>query len=85
MHRRLVWCVATAFLLVLGGMLAACHRQMPPVAFHAEGRPAHLSEWHVVAVADGKLVLNQGVVPYDLNTPLFTDYAHKLRTIWMPQ
>jgi hypothetical protein len=24
-------------------------------------------------------------VPYDLNTPLFTDYAHKLRTIWMPK
>ena len=32
----------------------------------------------------GKLALNTGVVPYDLNTPLFSDYAHKLRTIWMP-
>jgi len=86
MQRRFVfWCLAASFVLVLGGVLAACHRQMPPVAFHAEGRPAHLSEWHVVAVSDGKLVLNQGVVPYDLNTPLFTDYAHKLRTIWMPQ
>jgi hypothetical protein len=29
--------------------------------------------------------LNDGVVPYELNTPLFTDYAHKLRTIWMPK
>ncbi len=29
--------------------------------------------------------MNAGVVPYDLNTPLFTDYAHKLRTIWMPK
>jgi hypothetical protein len=25
------------------------------------------------------------VLPYDLNTPLFTDYAHKLRTVWMPK
>jgi hypothetical protein len=29
--------------------------------------------------------LNERVVPYDLNTPLFTDYAHKLRTVWMPK
>jgi uncharacterized repeat protein (TIGR03806 family) len=25
------------------------------------------------------------VLPYDLVTPLFTDYAHKLRTVWMPR
>ena len=31
-----------------------------------------------------KLELNAGVQPYDLNTPLFSDSAHKLRTIWMP-
>jgi uncharacterized repeat protein (TIGR03806 family) len=72
-------------LLVLTLLLAACHRGMEPVAFHADGRPPQLSDWHVVEVHDGKLELNQGVVPYDLNTPLFTDYAHKLRTIWMPK
>lgn len=66
-------------------LLAACQRGMPPVAFHAEGRPPKLSDWHVVEVQSGKLQLNDGVVPYDLNTPLFTDYAHKLRTIWMPK
>ena len=27
---------------------------------------------------------NQGVVPYDLNTPLFSDYASKYRFVWMP-
>lgn len=32
----------------------------------------------------GRLALNDHVVPYELNTPLFSDYAHKLRTIWMP-
>ena len=66
-------------------LLTACQRDMPPVAFHADGRPPKLSDWHVVEVRDGKLELNDGVVPYDLNTPLFTDYAHKLRTIWMPK
>ncbi|RDD82434.1 hypothetical protein DVJ77_08000 [Dyella tabacisoli] len=66
-------------------LLTACSNQMQPVAFQADGRPLKLSDWHVVEARDGKLVLNQGVVPYDLNTPLFTDYAHKLRTIWMPK
>lgn len=76
-----------AILLVVGlaALLGGCDRPMQAVAFHAEGRPAKLSDWHVVEVHDGKLELNQGVVPYDLNTPLFTDYAHKLRTIWMPK
>lgn len=35
----------------------------------------------------GKLRLLQpapGVLPYDLITPLFTDYAHKARFVWMP-
>ena len=26
----------------------------------------------------------RGVVPYDLNTPLFSDYAEKHRFVWMP-
>lgn len=63
--------------------LAACGRE-EPVHFFAEGQPTSLSDWHVVERKDGRLVLNQGVVPYDLNTALFSDYAHKLRTIWMP-
>ena len=49
-------------------LLAACQRGMPPVAFHADGRPPKLSDWHVVEVRDGKLQLNDGVVPYDLTT-----------------
>lgn len=27
---------------------------------------------------------NDGVLPYDLNTPLFSDYAFKHRFVWMP-
>lgn len=66
-------------------VLAACSRTAQPVHYFADGRPAKLSDWQVV-YADGRnLALNEGVVPYDLNTPLFSDYAHKLRTIWMPR
>ena len=66
--------------------LVACARdaEPPPVRFFAEGQPADLAEWNLLRVADGRLRLNDGVLPYDLNTPLFSDYAHKLRTVWMP-
>lgn len=65
--------------------VAACVRAPEPVHFFAEGQPPSLADWHVVEVRDGKLALNRGVLPYDLATPLFTDYAHKLRTVWMPE
>lgn len=65
-------------------LLAACTRAPPAVHFFADGRPERLSDWHVVFRDGGVLKLNERVVPYDLNTPLFSDYAHKLRTVWMP-
>lgn len=64
--------------------LVACLRAAQPVHFFAEGRPAKLSDWRVVYSDGRELALNEGVLPYDLNTPLFSDYAHKLRTVWMP-
>jgi uncharacterized repeat protein (TIGR03806 family) len=66
-------------------VLCACTQNQQPVSFIAAGNPARLSDWHLMAVAGGRLNLNTGVVPYDLNTPLFTDYAQKLRTVWMPK
>jgi uncharacterized repeat protein (TIGR03806 family) len=71
-------------LLSLAG-LAGCARDAGPVRFHAQDNPRLLSEWNVVRIDDGRLALNDGVVPFDLNTPLFSDYAHKLRTLWMPK
>ncbi|HEX7642856.1 MAG TPA: SO2930 family diheme c-type cytochrome [Burkholderiaceae bacterium] len=65
--------------------LAACDRTPAAVTYIPEGHPEHLSDWHVLAADGGRLSLNAGVVPYDLNTPLFSDYAHKMRTIWMPK
>ncbi|MFC3550824.1 SO2930 family diheme c-type cytochrome [Lysobacter cavernae] len=74
---------------VMAAVLAAlsmvgCKRSAEPVSFHAQGQPAKLSDWHVFNVEDGHLRWNDGVEPYALNTALFSDYAHKLRTIWMP-
>ena len=76
-----LWLLACA-LLALG----SCAREGGgPVRFIAEGQPATLGEWGVLKVRGTRLSLGEGVVPYDLNTPLFSDYAHKLRTIWMPE
>lgn len=70
--------------LVLG-LLSACSPSPPAaVVFHADGNPDALSAWHVLNVANGHLVPSDRVLPYELNTPLFSDYAHKLRTVWMP-
>jgi hypothetical protein len=74
-----------AFLPAFALILAACGNEAATPTFHAEGRPAMLSEWGLVTTSGGQLVLSDGVEPYDLNTPLFTDHAGKLRTIWMPE
>ena len=48
----------------------------------------NLSDWclfDVVKTAGkAKLVAKRGVIAYDLNTPLFSDYARKYRAVWMP-
>ena len=95
-RRRMIQSMrAVLFAAAAGGALAlsACGettQSAPEVAtstvpvFHAEGRPEKLSEWNLLRVADGGLALNDRVTPYDLNSALFTDYAHKLRTVWLP-
>ena len=70
-------------MLVACAALPAC-RPAPQVHFFADGQPATLDEWGVLRIEGGHLHLNDGVVPYDLKPPLFSDHAHKLRTVWMP-
>ncbi|WP_417477341.1 SO2930 family diheme c-type cytochrome [Maricaulis sp.] len=76
--------VLRGFLLLIAITLAACGEQDTTPQYHATDNPRLLSEWGQLGIAAGELRLGEGVVPYDLNTPLFTDYALKLRTIWMP-
>jgi uncharacterized repeat protein (TIGR03806 family) len=72
-----------AALLVL--LLAACGNEGAPPTFHSDKNPQRLSDWGMLTARDGALQLGEGVTPYDLATPLFTDYALKLRTVWIPQ
>jgi uncharacterized repeat protein (TIGR03806 family) len=75
-------------LIAAGAALAAaCAREGAPAApaFHAEGYPERLSDWKLMTAANGVLRLNPRAVPYDLATPLFSDYALKLRTVSLPE
>ncbi len=74
------------WVLLIGVFLAvaACSPAKQSVSVFLEENPANLSNWGVVVAKSGSLALGQDVVPYDLNTPLFTDAAHKLRTLYVP-
>ena len=78
-----VWLGAAVF---AGVMLVACGgSRTSEVRLHLEEPfPEKLSEWHLFAKTRGGLLPNSRVVPYDLNTPLFSDYARKYRFVWMP-
>jgi uncharacterized repeat protein (TIGR03806 family) len=74
-----------AFLLLVA-LLVGCDRPVPPVLLHASDTiPERLSDWHLLRRDGDRLRLNERVLPYDLNMPLFSDYALKLRTVWMPE
>ena len=70
-----------ASILLIGGCKSE-PRQI--VVFGADEIPERLSDWRLLIVEGNSLRLNGNVVPYDLNTPLSSDYALKLRTVWMP-
>ncbi len=75
------------FLLVLFLLATGCSQSPPALEpqFFPKENPKLLSEWQMLSVEGHSLQLADGVTPYDLNAPLFTDYALKLRTIWMPE
>jgi uncharacterized repeat protein (TIGR03806 family) len=76
----LIFWASLLFTLSIG-----CARPSAPVkSFLQEPFPEKLSDWHLFVGTSAGLQPNQGVLPYDLNTPLFSDYASKYRFVWMP-
>lgn len=56
------------------------------VALDISAKPFQLlSQYHFFKGTLNKLLPNDRLVAYDLITPLFTDYAHKARFIYMPE
>lgn len=59
--------------------------QVSPVVFDINQVPYQtLAEYNFFEGAIKDLNPVYGVLPYDLISPLFTDYAHKKRFVWMP-
>lgn len=56
----------------------------PAVAVY-RAAPKQLSGWNLLTEVDGKFVPAANVLPYTLNTPLFSDYTVKHRFIRLPE
>lgn len=74
------------------GSIAAASALLAVVSAFAEpvrvdinpGYPKKLSEYNFFVDDPYDHKPNGGVVPYDINTPLFSDYTAKHRFVWMP-
>ena len=76
-RKHLIWALAV--------LAASACQKAPRTGLDFPGDfPERLSEWHLLEQRAGKLAPNDGVTAYDLNSPLFSDYAHKLRTVLLP-
>lgn len=71
--------------ILFSHVLLACSPGQGARSFAPDDAPALLSQWQLMSVQQGTLQLDDDVMPYDLATPLFSDYAMKLRTLWLPE
>ena len=53
--------------------------------FERDRYPAKLSDWNLLSIRGDNLEISDETFVYDLNSPLFSDYARKLRTIFIPE
>lgn len=74
------------FLLLVSVALVwqSCNRETS-VRLYKDKPFVKLSEYRFFTGNPAALQPNDGVLPYDLITPLFTDYAEKTRFVWMPR
>ena len=70
--------------LLVSTLLAACGPS--EVTFHtADDYPERLSDWGIVSLEGERLRVSDQTLVYELNTALFSDYALKLRTLYLPE
>lgn len=77
--------LALVFLTTLAaGSALANTGEVPPVHIDVSGGPAQfVSAYHLFKDVE-RQIPNDGVVPYDVNTPHFADYATLHRFVWLP-
>ncbi|MBX7181770.1 MAG: hypothetical protein K1X82_06645 [Bacteroidia bacterium] len=63
-----------------------CSINSGKVDLDLDGKPhQYLSEYNFFKGELKDFIPNDRVIPYDLNTPLFSDYAEKLRFVYVPE
>jgi len=79
------WTIALSGMLLV--LFTQCQQQVPKGVNYTLGDPPHarLSQYQFFNGELKNLEPEEGVLPYDLNSPLFSDYAHKARFVWMPE
>lgn len=86
--RKSILVVASLLTIVIGLVLHSC--STPPSSGEVVLNVADksfdlLSKYHFFEGTLNDLKPNVGVLPYDLASPLFTDYAHKARFVYVPK
>lgn len=84
MKHIIFWLLFSIVLLV---SLTQCHLGKAKMVNIDINKPAleKLSDYHFFSGELKNLYPNEGIVPYELINPLFSDYAQKLRFIYVPQ
>ena len=75
-----------ALLLVAMLLLGSCFgsANSAPGFYAPDDYPQRLSQWNLLVKRGDLLALGKDVHVYDINMPLFSDYAGKFRTLWLP-
>jgi len=63
-------------------LISACSPSEP--MFHETESPLRLSAWNLLTLDDEALIPHESSLVFRPANQLFTDYAHKLRTLWIP-
>lgn len=84
MKRTKLYFLAIPFLFTI--CLVSCNFLKSKVALDIAAKPFEkLSEYHFFVGTMNELKANTRVLPYDLITPLFSDYAFKARFVYLPE
>ena len=73
--------IATYIFIAL--CITACSDSSP--VFYDSGTPQRLSEWNLFDLSNMEFSPVEASLVFRPTNQLFTDYAHKLRTLWLPR
>ena len=82
--KHILTLIGLAIALALGFATYDLMTTLPQPVYHESKDPVFLSEWQLLSHDGDRLYPNKAVAPYDLKVMLFSDYAQKLRTVWVP-